>query len=199
MNEFGKLPLAMAAALASETEGEHTCWIEQPNSVDVYKANAWNFIVIGFFIVISFYCLAVLSSAAIFGTPIPAWLTTSGPGETDVLFISLIIFVSGGLCLVAKGSRDYRGADHTVYAITDQRLIILTVGSGTTIQSIMPNAMDVLTISKRSNDTGNLKVTLGYSSGSEGRRVEHQMTLFGVPNVQHAEQLLRELRQKTKI
>ncbi len=114
------------------------------------------------------------------------------------IFIGFFLLI--GLLLLSSPIWMVRSAKHTVYAVTDQRAIIITKGMSIDIQSFGPD--DLTQIDKRlfRDGSGDLifdrQVSTHYSKGRRRENVK-EIGFFGIPQVGQVHQMIRDMAQGT--
>jgi hypothetical protein len=199
MNMTTDLPAPLAKALKAETTGERVTWVGQPDPRRTFwfTTPIWLFGVP--WTIFSLGMFSALTAGALFGKPVPDTLGSWGAVAVLIGAIFLIPFVAVGFGMIITPFWVHRKAKHTVYAITDKRLVIVTEGRSRKVQSVEPAAMQAFTRTEKRDGSGSLKITLGFKKDSDGDTVETHETLSYVPGVRRAEQLLQELRQQQKV
>jgi hypothetical protein len=118
-----------------------------------------------------------------------------------------LIFVVAGILMVLSPLWALYRASTTVYAVTNQRAIIFDSGLfGTEVRSFGPTAAEDITRRERSDGSGDLifKTETYYQAGQwtgtgndrhyyPGGFRTREIGFFGIPDVRHVEQLLRDV------
>ena len=199
MTWMTELPPPLAKALKAETKGELVTWTGQPHAARsfVFSAPIWLFAVP--WTTFSLFMMGTMAAGPLMGKQVPESFGTWGVSAVFAGMIFMVPFVAIGFLMMSAPFWAYFTARQTVYAITDKRLIILNEGRHRKVQGIEPDTMRQFTRTESTKGSGSLKITLGFTKDSDGDTVETQETLWYVPNVRRAEQLLQALRQKTKV
>jgi len=104
-------------------------------------------------------------------------------------------FVAIGLAMFASPLFVARRARKTVYAITNQRAMIVTCGRWHKVSSFAPERLQTFDRTTRSDGSGDL--IFGQDLALQGNHLRFQSYGFiGVREVRHVESLLRELANK---
>lgn len=106
-------------------------------------------------------------------------------------------FVLIGLGMLSAPFWAARLARYTVYAITDQRVLMISGGRTKTIRSLWPHDLQQVYRRERPDGSGDvvLRETVTTTSGDRERTSQHE-TLMGIPDARHAESLVRKLAEK---
>ena len=111
-----------------------------------------------------------------------------------------VVFVGVGVWLVMSPLWARRRAKKTVYALTDRRAMIITVGRHTTVRSLGPGDLEEVPIKRQRRDgSGDLVLQrrVSYYAGGRGTRQRVVETgFFGVEDVDEVEKKFRELIRK---
>ncbi len=164
--------------------GEHVQWMGQPST----KATAKMLMPILLFF-IPWTAFALFWTAAAAGFKLP--------NVDDDLFVWLfpvfgLPFIMVGLWGLSMPWRMAARAKNTVYVITTQRVIILTVGKKLSCQSFYAKNLTGIRREQQPDGTGNLYF---YGSQEIASR-DKKMGFLGIAEVQHVEMLLLDLQRK---
>jgi len=105
-------------------------------------------------------------------------------------------FIAVGIGLVGTPLWAARRARSTIYAITDQRLLIMQTGSTNEVQSYGPEDLDSLDRRERPDGSGDI-IFRNENLVRRGRNgtyvTNNRIGFFGVPEVRQVEQAIRKL------
>jgi hypothetical protein len=105
-------------------------------------------------------------------------------------------FIGIGLTLLWMPFKARRKAAQTIYGLTDQRLLRVTVGTRRESASVMIGQMGPIDVTADADGYGTLRVQTGTSRDSDGDKVTERFEVVAVPNVARLESLLLELRTR---
>lgn len=177
-----KQPFRAQALLPRGVEGEGIRWIGQPNPLRAVLANFG----------IPLFFLPWTGLAAFF-----AWSAYDGAGiHSGIAWISAG-FVVMGLWKVLDPIFTYWHARHSVYALTNERLVIVEPGSELSLRSIYPGGIDSIERTERKDGSGDLKIVTGWTTQEGGDREEQSETLLGIPAVREVERQIRRHLERT--
>ena len=159
--------------------GERVLWTARPNPASASKSS----------------CLP-----AIFGIPLTAfalfWMNGAYSMGAGPLFSSFgLIFVGAGLYMMASPFLASTAASHTIYAITDRRILIIEDGATRKIKSYGPGDIEHIERREQSDGSGDIVFARErYQRHHNGHSHMHEreIALWGVPNAREVERLLRE-------
>jgi hypothetical protein len=136
---------------------------------------------------------SVLVAAIFWGKPPPGGIT----GWQALLASGALIFsgsfVLVGLYLLAAPFLAWAKARHTIYVITDKRVLTLAVARTRSVTSLDGDRILKTTRWERGDGTGTLRIVTGREKDSDGDWQETAEELFSVPAVRVAERLVAEL------
>jgi hypothetical protein len=156
------------------------------------------------------------------GDPGPAREKEPGFSFHDLFPLFGIVFVVVGLGMLCSPLWMIHKARTTAYLVTDRRAIIFQGGWSTHVRSFGPSALGQLERREKGDGSGDIILakeahyteghyTAGYYSGTPGRGGHYvpgswmpgrwstkEIGFFGIPQVKHVEQLLRELAARRK-
>lgn len=185
----------MDATGIAQTEllaGERLVWVGKPDPA-VLARTRWPIAATGVFVTL--FSLSWLTLVL----RIPLW-RAGGPPAAFVLIFPLagLVMLGIGLALLASPLRYRRKAKHTVYAVTDGRVLIIEPGH---VQSFEPG--DIRQLIRRDKgggkgdlifreQQGNLMLAM-YTFGTTANR---KIGFFGVDGVRAAEDAIRKLKRR---
>jgi hypothetical protein len=106
-------------------------------------------------------------------------------------------FIGVGLTMLWMPFKARRKAAHTIYGLTDQRLLRVSAGRQRESASVLISQMGPIDVTADADGYGTLRVQTGTSRDSDGDRVTERFEVFGVPGVNRLEGLLLEQRART--
>lgn len=104
-----------------------------------------------------------------------------------------IPFIAVGLGSLFAPFWMWRSAKHTVYGITNRRVIIVSKLWKTKVRSFWPKDVSEIQRTNRSDGTGDLLIGRELSSPSQSDGNEVSFRLDGVKNVREVEKILRQM------
>jgi hypothetical protein len=122
-------------------------------------------------------------------------LITADPNFTWLAIIFPIFglpFVGVGLWMMNKPLAILADARHTIHALTNRRLITLTMRKGKDIKSVEISKTGPIVRKEKADGWGYLSVETGSHVDSDGDRITDRFELGGIPEVAKLERLLRE-------
>ena len=121
---------------------------------------------------------------------------TVGASQAGAFALFGIPFLLVGAWMVSAPLRNYLHARRTYYAITDKRVLILTVGSSHTVNSIVPEQITDFERTDRGDGSGNIKLrtTVSQTRRGSSSSVEFTDGLWGVADVKGAADAITALR-----
>lgn len=186
---------AAVEALKLETAGEVIKWAGRPSPGRAFAGGMaawlmgipWTALTGGIF--------AALIAAVLSGKQPPG-----GATGWLVLFMTLMIvfvgaFVLVGLGMLAAPFWAYAKARHTVYAITDRRILVVHYGRSSEAKSVTPDRILRWSRSERADGSGSLSLVIGFEKDSDGDTSEVSEVLFETPRVREAERLMQDIRK----
>jgi hypothetical protein len=104
-------------------------------------------------------------------------------------------FVGIGLWMLNKPFVVLADARHTLHALTDRRIMTLTVRKEKSIKSAEISTFGQVTRKEKPDGWGSLTIETGSHIDSDGDRITEKFELYGIPEVAKLERLLREAQQ----
>ena len=158
---------------------EKIVWKGRPDAVESAKVGLLKFFFGVFFFGFSLFWMYMAASMdgglfALFGLP----------------------FAAVGFWMVSGPARNYLKSARTYYAITDQRVIILTRGGGYSITTIPPDQMTDYKRTDRTSGFGNiqLKTTVHHGRNGASASTEYTDGLWGINDIRGAAEAIGKLR-----
>ena len=182
----------MHRVLESElNSGERVVWSQQPRPAALARKSSTTFL-----FGIPFFAFAVFwTIGASGGLGLTKAKSDSFPAWFPILWGSMFIIV--GACLLLSPAWAYWKALRTVYAITDQRAILIVAPWRRTIHSFV--GQHLVDIHRVEDDRGRGDIVFHRQARSGNRADYYYDTGFlGVERVREAEDMLRELYAKTR-
>lgn len=99
-------------------------------------------------------------------------------------------FVAVGLWMLWKPLGAMRSASHTVYALTDRRLIRLVDGRTRQVDTVMIGGTGPMERRERRDGTGDLSIQTHSRVDSDGDRITERFIVSGVADVARLERLI---------
>lgn len=114
---------------------------------------------------------------------------TLGPG----------LFLLVGLGMIASPAWGYARARRTIYAVTSQRLMIVTTGNTRSVVTFDERDLHQIHRTERADGTGSIVFALESYRDSNGQTATRAHGFWGIPHVKHVEMLIRQniLREKS--
>lgn len=187
-------PSDLAAALTQETRGEIVRWAERPNAGRILLQSLPVLIFAIPWTAFTGFMLLVILAAVSLGGPPPQDFGSWGYAGAFVAALFVLPFVVIGLAMLAMPFLSWRTAKRTAHAITDRRILSLTLGSTKKVVSILAQHIISVERTERADGTGSLKITTGYRTDGDGDVVKNTEEINHVPNVHSAERLIMGLR-----
>lgn len=103
-------------------------------------------------------------------------------------------FVGIGLWMMNKPLAALADARNQIHALTDKRLMTLTLRKGKHLRSVDITKTGPITRKEHADGWGNLTVETGSHTDSDGDRVTDRFEMVGIPDVAKLERLLREAK-----
>lgn len=187
-------------------DNEHLMWWGKPKPTSMIRSSDTGDVIGGVFIV-GFTVFFILFSSNIMGAGFNSFGGGFGP-EFDlfrVFFFSIPLFMlGGGLWQASKPLRRIYQGQHTIYALTDQRAMIITksVMGSINVRSFYPRDIERVQRSSRADGTGDVifatdEVTRYRSSSSGSRRRPYTVTIpqgfFGIQDARYVEDVMIQL------
>jgi len=104
-------------------------------------------------------------------------------------------FIAVGAWMLYQPIRLRTEASRTMHALTDRRLLSVTLGQTRTTKSVDLRKLGPVTVKTRANGWGDLSVETGSSIDSDGDRQTDRFQMIGIPEVARLQRLLTEQRQ----
>lgn len=104
-------------------------------------------------------------------------------------------FIAVGLLMMAGPFVRYFTANNTLFAVTDRRLVEITLGRRITVKSTEGDRLGDITRSEGRDGSGKLTIEVPPKGGSGRKRSERILQLGEVMEIREAEQRIRELQQ----
>jgi hypothetical protein len=193
MLELNRLPKNLRdAANAALQPGERILFAAQPDwrsgwfgLLMLFAFGAfWTSIAMIFFVV---------SSASVLGIkPMLSNGQPAGFGLSIFMVLFSLPFVAIGLGFLAAPFLAMRKARATVHLITSDRLINVTVGLDTKVESFPFKKINFVKRRSRTNGTGTLEIGYGVEKDSDGDPRPLTFDWAGIPNATQAEALIRD-------
>lgn len=184
---MSELPPDAVSAIKAETRGEIVRWAGRPDAGRAFRSG---FAVYFFGIpwsALTFTIFGSLIAAILFGKP----PTRSVHNFEYVMMAAAVIFTGAfaavGVALLLTPFWSGWKAKHTVYVITDKRVITIVTGRTTVVTAITADKILKLERREKRDGSGTLAIVTGYGKDSDGDRVEERIELFGIRDVRAAE------------
>jgi hypothetical protein len=104
-------------------------------------------------------------------------------------------FIAVGLWMMNKPLEILADAKHTVHALTNQRLITLTIRKGRAVKTAPIKKLGPLRYKEKQGGWGDLSAETGSHIDSDGDRITEKFEMVGVPDVAKLHRLLIEAQQ----
>lgn len=118
--------------------------------------------------------------------------TRESPGMEHAMYWVLAApFLAVGAALFLTPLWNYLWAQATTYAITDQRVMIITILHSRRVQSFGRDEIVLYEIVERRDGSGDLAIARGTVRDSDGRDASYRIKFIGIPEVRSVERLLR--------
>lgn len=135
---------------------------------------------------------------SIFWTVMASSMTSGESGMFGLFPLFGLLFVAVGAGLVLSPFWGYAVGVGTVYAITDQRLMVLRKFPRYSVESYEPEDIGRITRTEGSGGRGDVIFREEMRRGSRGRTRTHRIGFFGVPHVRRVEDEVRKLKSKSR-
>ncbi len=136
-------------------------------------------------------------SAVVFAIPWTAFAVfwTISAAQSSLLFALWgIPFIGVGISMLASPFVAYRNARHTVFVVTDRRVVTIEAKMrATSVRSFAPEYIKHLERRERPDGSGDLVLAKRMENDSDGNPREIEETLVALPNVREAEHCVRAL------
>ena len=159
--------------------GEKVMWKGRPDAIESAKVGLFKFFFGIFFFGFSLFWMYMAASMgggffALFGLP----------------------FAAIGFWMVSGPARNYLRSAKTYYAVTDQRVIILTRGSGYSINAIVPAQMTAYQRIDKGGGFGNIRLKTTVHRGENGTSTTTEYTdgFWGISDIKGAADAIGKLR-----
>jgi hypothetical protein len=104
-------------------------------------------------------------------------------------------FIGVGLWMMNKPFVALADARQTIHALTNRRLMSLTLRNGKSLKSVELTKLGPIVRKEKADGWGYLSVETGSHIDSDGDRITDRFELGGIPNVAELERLLRQAQQ----
>ena len=129
-----------------------------------------------------------------------AWFVLPNAGNAGAVgFVPIVfqlfglLFVLGGLVMMYSPFYLAKRGKHTLYAITDQRLLILENARRLNVETYAPNKLINISCKEGKNGYGTVKIKTGSWWGSDRDKRISTVELVGVADAQKVMNLLQDL------
>lgn len=165
------------------SEEENLIWADRPLSLRPYFMRALPVFLFG----IPFFSFAVFWTGA-------AFTLTGANSVGDFAFAAFgIPFILVGAGLLASPLWALRKARSTIYAVTDQRLLILREFPSSNLRSWSFDDIGNLSRKTRPNGTGSVYFTEEWRRGNKGRSYKQKIGFLGIHDPKRLEETIRKL------
>ena len=172
--------------------GERLLWSAQPSPHKLNAAFAiWFFAIPWTAFALVWEAMAFLPWLASTRTPSPiAW-------SFGIIFpLFGLPFIGVGISMLMVPFKARRRAAHTIYGLTDRRLLRVAAGKKRDSSSVMLSQMGPISVSADAQGYGTLRIQTGTSRDSDGDKVTEHFEVLGVPDVARLEGLLLEQQSR---
>lgn len=187
------LSIALESSLRSElAPGERVIWSAQPDPRRMRAVFAvWLFAIP--WTLFSLGWTGIASSAFIAG-----YLQDDPSFTWWFVFFPLfgVPFIAVGGWMLYQPFKILNDAKHAIHAITDRRVMTLTVGRSRLVRSVELAKLGPISRTEKADGWGNIAIETGSHRDSDGDRVTDRFELVGIANVAKVEQMLRAAIQK---
>ncbi len=168
--------------------GEELLWVGKPNP----SREAQNTGCPAFLIGIPFTAFAIFWTvgAATMSRGAPEGF--GPPGLNTVFPLFGLIFVGVGIWLLLSPFMTYSKSSGTIYAVTNQRIIVIENGTTRTVKSYVQVDMGRLTRRELPNGSGDVIFAQESYRGSKGRTYSRDIGFIGISDPRAVERLIRE-------
>ena len=171
--------------------GEQILWLSMPDPKRLKAAFAmWLFAIPWTAFAVAWTGIALTIYVSSFG----AENTGGAPWWGWVFPLFGTPFVAVGIWMLRVPFIAQADAKHTLYALTNQRLMALTHRKIKTVRSVDLSKLGPVTVKENSDGWGTLSVETGSSLDSDGDRRTDRFEIAAVPNVARLHRLLLEQR-----
>lgn len=176
----------------SELElGEHALWMAQPDPRRLAR-QAIPAVIIGVFFG-GFPAFGIVTAVSDIGN-----YATDFPGRYAFFPIFAMPFFLIGLAMTLSPLILYNFSKRTVYALTERRAIIVAGGFKTTVQSLYRADLETFQRKDHENGTGDIVFPRRCNAASDRTAAGTLVGFFGIPDVQEAEALIRNIINERK-
>lgn len=103
-------------------------------------------------------------------------------------------FIAVGVIMMAAPFYGYHTAAKTLYAVTDRRLVRLTLGRSLKVHSIPGERLGEMQRSERPDGSGTLSFAVGVGTDSDGDRITERFDMADIPGVFEAATQIERMR-----
>jgi len=128
-----------------------------------------------------------LALSAVFGTFLCSFVFWNNPSRWVLVLVSLLVWTGIPAFVYWRQTAHLRD---TLYALTDRRALILSVGDPKRSESYPPEKIEFVHAVSRGGSGGDLYFTMLRGTGARRERFKHGF--LGIANVEHVAQLMRE-------
>lgn len=160
-------------------EGERLVWMGCPNVARFAVRKSWN--------------------TFLFGIPFTAFsLFWEYNAASKGLFFQLwgIPFIAVGFGMLASPLWQYWRGQKTIYAVTNQRLLIITGGIFPSVKSFTPSDVDDIERQESPDGSGTIIFARKKRSGGKGGAYTVKIGFFAIPDVRKVERFIVELTKR---
>jgi len=128
------------------------------------------------------------------------WTVMASQGS--LLFAAFgIPFLAVGFWMLITPVRLFFKAGRLYYAITDKRVIILSVSSGFKVQNIYPDDITDLEVNDFGDDRGSIQLqeAVTVRRGNRSRITRHAEGLWGIQDFRTADKAIRRLKESERL
>ncbi len=182
MEEFER----QSAASAELQHGEHLVWLGQPSGTALTKTK-WPVFIFGIpWTAFSLFWVGM------------AFFMTRETGEMIGMIFPLfgLPFIGIGIWMLASPFRAAKKAKRTVYAITNLRAIIITLGTSKNVQSYYQKDIADIRRTEKPDGSGNLYFASGSGPSSDNNPSPGRQGFLGIPEVRVVEMFMRDFLRK---
>ena len=113
----------------------------------------------------------------------------------------LVVFVGVGIAMVGTPLWNYIQGRWTIYAVTTQRLLTITMGIWRSVKSYTPADIDEIECKHTGDGTGSIifrRETRSGGGGKGGGSYTVKIGFFGIPDVREVEDYIAQLTKREK-
>ncbi|MAS36774.1 MAG: hypothetical protein CL610_22405 [Anaerolineaceae bacterium] len=186
-----EVPQAIQDAVEDQLmAGETLLWVGQPNPMRMARRHL---LTAGFGVLWLALAMFIFSGFGSNGFPTMGPRPFSGVGS--IFSIVQLVFIGVGVWTISTPLRDYLSAQKTVYAITNQRAIIIAGLLSQSAKSYGAKQIEFVETRVHGNDQGDVifdrETTIRHSSSRSGsRRVTVEIGFFGIEHPRQVEALM---------